>query len=151
MKIFCIDTNNVTNVNYFLQKMQIIFLKYEYNDGIWLHIDNIARYDQGPIITMSIGPEKIYYDFAPTLIHDQKDVLPIRIEIENGEIIIMDGSSRIEWSHGLPYGIKFNKTKYSILFKFDKFGEYNVSRNTILDTRIFSSAILCNYHNAKQQ
>ena len=147
MEIYCIDTSYEKNVSYFLGKMQIIFLKYEKNDGIWLHVDNVARYDQGPIITMSIGPEKIYFDLTPSLLFKNKELVPIRVELNNGDLVVMDGSSRIEWAHGLPYNSPYTKTKYSILFKFDKFGEQNKFYNDTLDTYISTSKILCNYKN----
>ncbi|RYX78566.1 hypothetical protein EON71_01105 [bacterium] len=150
MRLFCINTTDKISKEYFLRKMQIVFLKYETNDGIWLHIDNIARYDQGPIVTMSVGPEKIYYDLTPTLIYDRKDLQPIRVEVDNGEFIIMDGSSRMEWAHGLPFDVPFSKTKYSILLKFDKFFEHNIIYNKTLDTFITSSVVLCDNHCAKK-
>lgn len=125
--------------------VQVIFLKYYPNSGIWLHIDNVARYDQGPIITLSFGPEHTYYDFTPTLIEDGE---PMRIEINQGDIVVMDGSSRMEWSHGLPYGMEYEKTKnkktkYTIMFKCDKFKEVNKKYNKILDTNIYSSGVIC--------
>lgn len=141
--VFCLSEYGITD-NDLLKKMQIILLKYESETGIWLHIDNVARYDQGPIITVSIGPDKIYYDLTPTLLYEKdKSLKPIRVEIDNGDIVVMDGSSRMEWAHGLPFNMNYDKTKYSILLKFDKFGEYNKIYNDTLDTYITTSKLLC--------
>jgi len=143
MKIFCIDVNDPEKVSVFLDHLQIIFLRYEKNSGIWLHIDNVARYDQGPIITMSVGPKKIYYDFTPTLAYNNPDFQPLRLEIPNGDIVVMDGSARIEWAHALPFNVPYDKIKYSILFKCDKFGNVKIGYNNILEMDVISSKIIC--------
>jgi hypothetical protein len=130
-------------VEYLYKYIQLVPLKYEQNNGIWLHIDNVARYDQGPIITISIGPEVSYVDFTPTLLHSNTQLKPIRIELDEGDIVIMDGSSRMEWAHGLPSNTPYKKTKYTLLFKCDKFGERRSFTNKLLDTTITSSKILC--------
>lgn len=141
MDIYCVRDKD--EKNNFIDKMQIIILKYTSHSGIWLHIDNVARYDQGPIITISVGPKKIYYDLTPTLLHNDKKYSPIRVEVGNGDLVIMDGSSRMEWAHGLPYDMTFSVNKYSILIKMDRFGKTNIIYNKTLDLDISSSAILC--------
>ena len=125
------------------EHLQIIFLKYDPNQGIWIHIDNVARYDRGPIITTSIGPTTTYYDLTPTLLHKNKELKPIRVEVCEGDIVVMDGSSRMEWAHGLPYNVPYKKTKYSILFKFNKFGVQHKIHNKILKTDISTSKAIC--------
>lgn len=127
----------------FLNKhVQIILLKYNPKTGIWMHIDNIARYDQGPIITIPIGPEYTYYDFTPTL-SDNPNLKPMRIKVKNGSINIMDGDARMEWAHGLPYDMNYEKTKYTIMFKCDKFDNLNPHFSKKLDTMITSSGHIC--------
>lgn len=143
MRIFCIDSNDPEKVNVFLDHLQLIFLRYEKNSGIWLHIDNVARYDQGPIITMSVGPKKIYYDLTPTLVYDNLDFQPVRLEVSNGNILVMDGSARIEWAHALPFNVPYEKIKYSILFKCDKFGIVKIGYNNIIEMDVISSKIVC--------
>jgi len=130
-------------VNYLSKYVQIVILEYKQDSGIWMHIDNVARYDQGPIVTISIGPEKIYYDFTPTLLFKNPKLKPIRIEVENGDLVIMDGSSRMEWAHGLPYDVPFDKTKYTIMLKADKFGAEHLIRNDILKVDITTTKRLC--------
>jgi hypothetical protein len=138
---------NYYNINeeLFINKSQIVLLKYEQNEGIWLHIDNIARYDQGPIITFSIGPEKIYYDLAPSIVSDNDikkyNYKPFRVELTNDDILIMDGPSRMEWSHGLPYNANYKDIKYTIMLKCDKFLEKKIKHNAILDIDIYQSGL----------
>ncbi|AYV78734.1 MAG: DNA repair protein [Edafosvirus sp.] len=130
-------------VNYLSKYVQIVILEYKQDSGIWMHIDNVARYDQGPIVTISIGPEKIYYDFTPTLLYKNTELKPIRIEVDNGDLVIMDGSSRMEWAHGLPYDVPFDKTKYTIMLKADKFGAEHLIKNKILGIDITTTKRLC--------
>lgn len=134
---------NITDIEYLYKYVQLVLLKYNRSDGIWLHIDNVARYDQGPIITMSIGPEITYYDLTPTLLSSNSELKPIRIQLNEGDLVIMDGSSRMEWAHGLPYQVPYKKIKYTIMFKCDKFGEQRKIYNQILDTTISTTKILC--------
>lgn len=128
-----------------LKNAQIVLLKYEHNSGIWLHIDNITRYDQGPIITFSIGPKKIYYDMTPAIVSEEdikkNDYKPFRIELTDDDILIMDGPSRMEWAHGLPYNMNYTGIKYTIMLKCDKFLEKKVKHNDILDIDIIQSGL----------
>jgi hypothetical protein len=129
--------------NFLDKKCQIIILKYMDNRGIFLHIDNVARYDRGPIITSSVGPRYSYADFTPTLLHEKKNHVPLRYKIPQGDILVMDGPSRMEWAHGLPSNANYEKPKYTILLKFDKFGRYNCVNNKILNTNICYSKVIC--------
>lgn len=128
----------------FLDKYcQIVILKYTDNRGIWMHIDNIARYDQGPIITTNVGPDYTYYDLSPSLVHDNPKNKFIRVKISKGMYVVMDGPSRIEWAHGLPSNVPYKKIKYSILLKFNKFDESECKYNKTLDTDICYSKVVC--------
>jgi hypothetical protein len=126
------------------ENVTIPLLRYEPNTGIWLHIDNIARSDQGPIITISIGPKQVYYDFTPALV-ENKNAKPLRYIAPEGSIFIMDGPSRMEWTHGLPYNVPTidNKIKYTIMIKCDKFRNLNPKYNKILDHYITHSGSVC--------
>ena len=121
-----------------------VLLKYNPDFGIWLHIDNVARYkDEGPICGLSIGPKFSYMDFAPSLLHkEEPKLIPIRAKIPQGIIYSMDGSSRMEWSHGLPFDTPYEKNKYTIMIKCNKFNiDGNKSFNKILNTEIVESKI----------
>jgi alkylated DNA repair dioxygenase AlkB len=123
---------------FFADYLQVIVLRYEPNAGIWLHIDNVARYDQAPIATVSVGPPRVYYDMTPTLCPGDTRV-PVRVEFGEGDLAIMGGSARMEWAHGLPSYVPASKTKYSILFKFDCFGAVSKTYNEILDDYVVTS------------
>lgn len=125
---------------FFENYMQVIVLRYEPNAGIWPHIDNVARYDQGPIATVSVGPPRVYYDMTPTLCASESN-MPIRVEFREGDLAIMDGSARMEWAHGLPSYVPASKIKYSILFKFDCFGATSRTYNEILDDYVVTSGV----------
>lgn len=74
---------------------------------------------------------------------DENQSKPLRFVISQGSVVIMDGPSRMEWSHGLPYNVPFKKTKYTLMFKCDKFSQQNIIYNKKLDTQIISSGIIC--------
>jgi len=97
---------------------QLQIMRYEPNHAIWQHLDNIARYDRGPIITASLGPSVVYYDLAPTLVHDPS-AFPIRVKFQEGQLAAMDGVSRMQFAHGLPCDAFKDEHKISILFKMD--------------------------------
>lgn len=117
-----------------VNKVQLILLRYDPMMGIWLHIDNVARYDRGPIATISLGPPDVTYDLAPTL---AKAGAPIRVLIREGDFVIMDGRSRMEWSHGIPYGL--DAYKYTVMFKCDHFTDHIVGYQPTLQTNIYEA------------
>ena len=124
--------------------MTCVLLKYNSDFGIWLHIDNVARYkDEGPICGLSIGPKYSYMDFAPSLIFkEEPNLVPIRVKIPQGFIYSMDGSSRMEWSHGLPFDTPYERNKYTIMIKCNKFNlNGNKKYNKILNTEIIESKL----------
>lgn len=128
----------------FLDKYcQVVVLKYTDNRGIWMHIDNVARYDQGPIITTSVGPDYTYYDLSPSLVYNNPNNKFIRVKIKKGMVVVMDGPARMEWAHGLPSNVPYKKIKYSILLKFNKFDESECVYNPTLDTEICYSKVIC--------
>jgi alkylated DNA repair dioxygenase AlkB len=116
------------------KKAQLVLLRYEPGSGIWLHIDNVARYDRGPIVTISLGPPDVTYDLTPTL--TDKGV-PIRVRMREGDLVIMDGRSRMEWAHGVPYGLE--TYKYTVMFKCDHLTEHVVGYQPILQTNIYEA------------
>ena len=115
---------SINEYNNILKKyIKFFIIKYEPNTGIELHIDNVNRTKGGIIITVSIGPEEIYYDMVPLSKDINKNAY--RIPIKNGEIVLMDGKSRFYYGHSLPYNCKFNKTKFSLGFLFEPFDKFS--------------------------
>ena len=116
------------------KKVQIVFLRYDPGHGIWLHIDNVSRYDRGPIATVSLGPPDVTYDLTPSL---AEAGAPIRVRMREGDLVVMDGRSRMEWAHGLPYGLP--SYKYTIMFKCDHFTDHVVGHQPIIRTNIYEA------------
>lgn len=108
----------------FLIMFKLVVVRYENKAGIHLHIDNIKR-DNGPVITMSIGPKTNVYSMVPIDPTKQS----INIYFPNGSIITMDGESRYLWAHGIPYGFDYgtNMYRYSFVLLSHKFSEENKS------------------------
>jgi len=135
----------ITCSNKFINEyMEIILLQYANNSGMSLHLDNIKKRDQGPIITVSIGHPFVIYDMTPVIL-DNKLAKPLRFIAKEGSIFVMDGSSRMEWAHGLPFNVPSNdgKLKHTIIFKFHKFKELNPIYNKELDYNITLSGKIC--------
>ena len=102
--------------------IKFFIIKYDPNTGIELHLDNVNRTKGGIIITVSIGPEEIFYDMVPLSKDINKNAY--RIPIKDGEIVVMDGKSRFLYCHALPYNCKFNKTKFTFGFLFEPFDKF---------------------------
>ena len=99
----------------------LLLLRYEPRHGLWLHVDNVARTDGGPICTISLGPPDVNVDFVP-LLEPTATRQPLRININEGETVIMQGESRFDWAHGIPYGLDVHK--YTVMFKFMVIPQY---------------------------
>jgi hypothetical protein len=106
--------------NFLDEQGSILFIKYEIRNGIWLHVDNLERTDGGPICTINIGPPDINIDFVPVMHSSsgESSLIPFRANMNEGDMLMMQGESRYEWAHGIPYGL--NAEKYTIVFKFTR-------------------------------
>jgi hypothetical protein len=69
----------------------------------------------GPLVSIALGVGKKYLDLMPTL-SDNQSLNPVRVEVEQGYAIVMDGDVRLEYSHSVPYG--HATEMFSLLFKF---------------------------------
>lgn len=118
-------------------KTQLILMRYEPKAGIWLHIDNVARYDRGPICTISVGPAQAKYDLCPTLMPDGS---PVRVSFKEGQMITMDGVARMKWGHGIPLQ-SHNEYKYTMMFKMDKISDNVVGHVALLGTDIYQTPL----------
>ena len=118
----------------FKYRTQIVLLRYNPSYGIKLHIDNIARANSGPIATVSLGPPTVTYDLTPTL---SAVGVPIRLVMGEGDIVVMDGKSRLEWAHALPFNNHYYK--YTVIFKFDAFenNQEQVGYQQVLERPIY--------------
>jgi hypothetical protein len=64
---------------------------------------------------------------------------PVRIFTPIGSIILMDGISRLEWSHGIPEGDPTER--WTIMLKFRQISRHIVKFSELLKTNIFESKI----------
>lgn len=138
------DTESLSVEKFMDKYLHLVLNKYNADRGLGLHADNIIRYDvEGPVCVISVGPEFSYIDFAPSAIHIENPKLtPLRIKIPEGSMYIMDGVSRLEWSHGIPFDSGFSKTKFSIMFKFSRLKNYKIAKHsTVFDTDIYESTM----------
>ena len=119
-------------------QLQLIHYMPNGRGGIGAHIDAVAPFKNtiGPIFTLNMNFEEKAFDLLPTL--KPRGTPAVRLLTTLGEITMMDGESRISWSHAIPYGNLGHA--YTIAFKFpcqpqhmhDQSGGYN----KILDTFI---------------
>jgi len=136
------DNEKITLKEFIDKYITLTINKYNDNSGIGFHTDNVIRYNtEGPICVVSIGPEKSFIDFAPSISYKDNDkLIPLRIKLPEGDMYIMDGESRLTWSHSIPYDNNFKKTKFSILFKCSLFSNYKISEhNKTFDTDVYES------------
>lgn len=104
-----------------MERCSLTFVKYEAGRGLIAHIDGIKDFGNtfGPIftITMGAGPgvHPKYLDMMPILT-DEADDLPVRLQVNQFEITMLQGCARTAWSHSIPFGNP--DEQYTIAFKF---------------------------------
>ena len=93
----------------------LTLIRYDPKFGIWMHLDNLNRSD-ATAFTVGVGRECVY-DMAPVLAHlnDRDANSMMRVRFPKGALAVMDGRSRYQWSHGVPYGM--DGVKYTFVFK----------------------------------
>jgi hypothetical protein len=97
-------------------KLQLQLIHYFPRGGIRAHIDSIQAFNEtiGPIFTVNMNKGKKAFDLLPTL--KRHGTRAVRLITDQGQITVMDGESRISWSHAIPYGNGGHA--YTIAFKF---------------------------------
>ena len=99
-----------------LEKSQISLVRYDPEAGLNPHIDSIHQFGDtiGPIATIAIGTGQKMFDMLPTLL--TKEEKPVRIYSQPNQMTIMDGISRVAWSHALPW--KYNQEQFTVAINF---------------------------------
>ncbi len=99
---------------------QISLVRYDPNAGLNAHIDSIHQFGHtiGPIATIALGTGEKMFDMLPTLL--KEDHKPIRIYSNPNQITIMDGMSRVAWSHALPW--RYDREQFTVAIKFPALG-----------------------------
>jgi hypothetical protein len=95
---------------------QLMFIRYTSENGLWTHIDNVRRSD-GFVVSVGVGVP-VVFDMAPSLLSREPDVgkkgFVLRTHLDAGDMLILDGEARMEWSHAIPFGR--HEEKYTMLF-----------------------------------
>ena len=111
-----------------MSRTTVTVLKYaKPSPSLHCHVDNISG-GRGPIVTVNIGPP-IYYDLIPVFFTDgeMKTRRPIRVLVESGVAVSMDGEMRYAWQHCIPSGHsapeKKHDKKYTVKFVMPAFGK----------------------------
>ena len=136
-----------------LLKSSMSIVRYNGKDeqGIRPHIDNFNvsqsdmdsgafRHKLGPLVTIALMPttrgSKKKLDFMPVV---KERASCVRVEVQQGDILIMDGEARLEYAHSVP-----NETteRYSLCFKFPQDGieqHYYGEFSDVLQTAVLYS------------
>lgn len=128
------------DIDNFLNESKLVIARYSELTGLHVHIDKVRRAD-GPVITLGLGPSKSIYDLIP--IQASKNP-SLRIEIDKGQTVIMDGESRFAWFHALPFGYKYDSNvRYSLIHLTTKFQTLETFRDDFWDIDIDITATPC--------
>lgn len=121
------------------ERSNIGLIQYFPHGGFISHIDNILRAGgtAGPVFTMSLGGNNGKpMDMFPVIEHWKK---PLRVCTPVGSVILLDGASRLEWSHGIPEGDP--SERWTIMLKFAQVTERQVGFSKTLRMPVFASQL----------
>ena len=112
--MFCLNVMGVGRDA--LEHCQLQLIHYIPGGGILAHIDSVAVFGDtvGPIFTVNMDVLPKAFDLLPTLLPADKGA--IRLTTSHGQVTVMDGESRLLWSHSIPSGNPDHC--YTIAFKF---------------------------------
>lgn len=93
------------------------------------HVDNVSG-GRGPVVTVNIGP-MVYYDLIPVFFTERENSerKPVRVRVDSGTAVAMDGEMRYAWQHCIPagYATRDVVTKYTVKFVMPAFGKNKTS------------------------
>ena len=112
----------------------IVLIYYDKHIGIPSHIDNITYTTGGPIYAAGIGPASSLFDMIPATV----DGIPVRLEVTELSAVRLQGESRFQWSHAIPFG--FNGIKFTILFRLDMLANTQMKLDPFLQAHLPSSS-----------
>lgn len=96
----------------YLNRSKFVLIRYSPQCGLHMHVDKIWR-AKGPVFTMHVGMAIGIY--VMTCLNSSDS---IAIEVREGEMTSMDGQSRFEWAHGVPYNCGHD-TRFSFVLLSD--------------------------------
>ena len=104
-----------SKLEYFKANTRVNLVRYESRVGIHTHVDNIKRGGEGPIFSISVGPDQTLIDYVPL---KTKYGEAVRFPIEEGQFVAMSGPSRYDWTHSIPNNIVYKKNGKEIKYRF---------------------------------
>jgi hypothetical protein len=118
-----------------LEKANLTLVFYPEEAGLNPHVDSTEPFEGsiGPILTIGMGKGTKMLDMLPSL---EDTEYPMRINSQPNQFFIMDGRSRVTWSHCLPWlrrGIK----QWTVAMKFPELkGTHVKYEEFTLDARL---------------
>jgi hypothetical protein len=105
-----------------LRASSLTFVRYRFEQGIRPHIDGVKDFRKtfGPIFTIAMGEGEKFLDLFPTVPSTSSSCtdpkFPVRVKTAQYQTILLQGPSRAEYSHAVPFG---NQNEHmTIAFKF---------------------------------
>lgn len=97
------------------QHSSLHIMKYEANEGMVQHIDNLLRSDS-TILTIGLA-RKVVYDLSPVL-HSEHPLRGkiLRATLPEGSAVILNDDVRFHWTHGIPEH-EDGSIKYTLIWK----------------------------------
>lgn len=113
---FCLHMMGSDEIEY--ERMQVQIIHYSVDGGILPHIDAFYPFGNtvGPIFTVNMNKLPKSFDLLPTL--KPIGTPALRLYTQPGQITVMDGESRVSWSHAIPEGSSVEA--YTVAFKFPR-------------------------------
>jgi hypothetical protein len=135
---FCLNIMDVDEEALNLCQLQLIH--YNPRGGILAHIDSVSVFGDtiGPIFTVNMDTDAKAFDLLPTLLPVETHPHAVRLVTSHGQVTMMDGQSRLLWSHSIPSGNRNHC--YTVAFKFPCMERYKNDTSggfsNVLETQI---------------
>ena len=115
--------------------VNIELMQYQPDSYFDSHIDNVVQTgdEPWPVYAIHIGKKTKRFDLLPVF-HRKNPA--IRILVEPGQTVMLDGSARLEYSHSVPSA---RERAYTIRFHFQPVAQKIVGYNNILKTLLCTS------------
>ena len=111
-----------------LDTVNIEIMQYQPNCYFKSHIDNVVQTkdEPWPVYAIHIGRKTKRFDLLPVF---QSDLPAIRVLVEPGQTVLLDGSARLDYSHAVPAA---RERAYTVRFHYQPDTPTNVGENKVL-------------------
>lgn len=115
-----------------LGTVNIEVMQYQPNSNFKSHIDNVVQTgdEPWPVYAIHIGRKTKRFDLLPVF---DRESPAIRILVEPGQTVLLDGAARLQYSHSVPAA---RERAYTIRFHFLPVSRERVGYNDVLKTAI---------------